>query len=484
MERKSVSGSVWLTEADFSVSKAELDRLVSRRELFRCDTFYCTPYLATCENEIAKNVMRLMLTPHKVYSDKVLDSLINDGEILFNQKLHFQQRNAVKMACNNMFSILTGGPGTGKTTVMKMMVYVMRRLMDNPQICITAPTGKASHRIMENTGECAFTLHKKLAISKKKKDPDFFDGDILFVDEASMIDTELASKLFIALRTGKRLIFAGDIDQLPSVGPGCVLRDLIRSKVVPVTMLTHTFRQDSESGLMTNIINIREGNLNLVNADDFVLKFVDGRTNFQIEQEVLSLYLDEVKKYGKDGVVVLIPYRRTKICSNRISEVIQQVINPGNGYVYESQQNGTISFKKGDIVMQLENRDECSNGDVGEIIEVSKYGDLVVQYEDGIVQYGEDELEQLSLAYSMTIHKAQGSEYDSVILVILDQHANMLERNLIYTGVTRAKKTCNIVCQSNALKKSIQTVSAMERKTYLTEKLIYVRENYKLQYAV
>lgn len=483
MAEKSVSGSVWLTEKDYSLSKDELSSLVSQRKLFFCDNFYCSPYLATCENEIAKDVMRLLFAPHKVYTDELLDKIIDEGEERFHQKLHIQQRNAVKMACNNMFSVLTGGPGTGKTTVMKMMVFAMRRLFGNPDICFTAPTGKASRRIMESTGENAFTLHKRLALNPQKEDPDFFDGDVLFVDESSMIDTDLAAKLFRALKTGKRLVLAGDIDQLPSIGAGAVLRDMIRSKVIPVTMLTHTFRQASDSGLMSNIINIREGNTKLVQSDDFMLYNADGLSDEQIENGLVSLYCKEVQKYGKENVVILVPFRKSRVCSNSLSKAIQKIVNPTEGYTHHSTDNDVIDFRKGDLVMQLVNRTECANGDVGEITEINE--NLIrVSFADEEVEYSFDELDELALAYSMTIHKSQGSEYKSVILVILDQHDNMLERNLVYTGVTRAKQECHLIYQTKALKKSIETVNALERKTFLAEKLIYAREMLKLRCSV
>lgn len=472
-------GSVWFTAKELGLREEEISSLVSSKQLFYCDGYYANPILARCENEIAKNVLRLLMSPHMQYDDGVLNALITDGEDLYGQVLHAQQRNSIKMACNNLFSVVIGGPGTGKTTTIKIMAYVLRRLYGSYGICFAAPTGRAARRIYESIGEDACTLHKMLGLSKQKEDPDFFPGHTLIVDECSMIDTELASKLFQALVIGKRIVLVGDIDQLPSIGAGAVLRDLVRSSVIPVTMLTHTFRQASCSGLLANITKIKKGATKLVQMDDFLLHCVDGISNKNLIHKIVNCYQEEVRTYGKENVIVLVPYRKSGMCSNLLNKEIQAHVNPGKGYAHNSLDNGWIDFRKGDFVMQLENRAECANGDVGLITEINE--SIAVKYTDCTVFYPPEEWDQIVLAYAMTIHKSQGSEYKSVITVLLDEHKTMLERNLLYTGVTRAKQKHTLFYNSNALIKSIQTKNSINRKTFLTEKLIFVREQYRLQ---
>ena len=229
------------------------------------------------------------------------------------EKLHEHQVDGVIMVVNNNFSVLTGGPGTGKTTVLSAITYVLRKLNDKVKIVFTAPTGKAARRISESTGENASTLHKKLGIGYQETEGEPFYEDVLFIDESSMNDTSLTATLSKAMMNGRKIVFIGDVNQLPSVGNGAVLRDLIASNVVPVTMLTHTFRQDNSSCLYANICNVREGKPVFKDGKDFHPMLLDENCTEQEAMKTLqNIYAKEIEKYGKENVVVLLPYRKKR----------------------------------------------------------------------------------------------------------------------------------------------------------------------------
>lgn len=496
------TGSTWILESDL---EAEMSRtntgtmydihlgvknnfLVSYK-LGNGMTAYSTKHFHDAENAVATNVMRLQFVkPCKKYSDWIIDKFIDEFEKTENEgrKLHFHQRDAVKMVCNNNFSVLTGGPGTGKTTVLSAITYCLRALKPEIKIVFTAPTGKAARRVSESTGEHSSTVHKKLGIGYHSSKAEYFYEDVLFIDEASMNDIELSSILMNAIPDGRKVVFVGDVDQLPSVGPGAVLKDLISSDVIPVTMLTHTFRQDNSSVLYQNICNIRNGKPEFINGEDFHSILLPlGKQDMAALSLVLKTYQEEVKKYGADQVVVLIPYRKNGFCSNAINNKLQLIVNQNrSGYrYYNSADKNTLYFMQDDLVMQLENRIECSNGDVGTIISSTEKG-IKVKYTDTTVSYAPSELSQLALAYSMTIHKSQGSEYKSVIMCILDNHQAMLQRNLLYTGITRAKKNCTVIYQQQAFETACATIADAKRFTMLREKLKDLRAQYKVVYGI
>lgn len=471
MNNANLSGSVWYPEK----------MVENTRDSVHYRGYCTTRFHAENENTIAQNIVRLYLSPHKTYPDTILDKYIEEGEAEYKQKLHPKQKAAIKMFCKNMVAVLTGGPGTGKTTVLKLTVYVLRKLMPKTEIAFAAPTAKAAKVISAATGEQAFTLHKRLALSYDKEDPDFFSGDILFVDESSMLDNALASKLTRALVSGKRLFFVGDTAQLPSVGEGAVLRDIINSRCIPVTQLTKTFRQSSDSGLLENISLIREGKF-LVPKDDFILISEDQKKEQDIIEDMVSCYEKECLRWGKENVCMILPYRKKGICSDLLNRIIQERTNNRPGLQIETP-DGEICFRLGDFVMQLTNRAECSNGDTGKVVAVTDYS-ITVEYEDSCVQYAIDELQQLTLAYAITVHKSQGSEYASVIMGVFNSHENMLAKNLLYTGITRAKKKCTLFYQTKALQKAISTETSADRKTFLAEKIIYAREQIKMRYGI
>ena len=273
----------------------------------------------------------------------------------------------------------------------------------------------------------------------------------------------------------------GDVDQLPSVGIGAVLRDMIRSLVIPTTMLTHTFRQDNSSVLFQNIQLVRNGQDNLVKGNDFEpVVLPNGDVSQDCVKRILDSFVKGVKEYGLEQTVVLLPYRRNGVCSNLLNNEIQKIVNPkGKGMKHKDKDGNVRIFRLNDPVMQLENRAEIVNGDVGKVVEVNDMS-LKVQYSDCTVLYHYRELDQLTLAYAMSIHKSQGSEYKYVIMALLDSHTAMLQRNLIYTGITHAKTKCTVFYQKKALKKAVTTIAEDSRTTQLTEMLITLHTEYEL----
>lgn len=487
-----LTGSTWVSKDDLECyckkKNISIERVITDKNVINYKHYYTTRSVAQAENDIAINVMSLLhCSPVKRTKEKIIENIVHQFEEEKNEgrKLHYRQIDAVKMVVNNSFSVLTGGPGTGKTTVLTAIAYTLRQLKKDIQIAYTAPTGKAARRITESTGEMATTLNKKLGLGHKADNSSSvinIEEDVLFIDESSMTDNALAACLFKAIKGGMRVVFVGDVNQLPSVGIGAVLRDLIASEVVPVTMLTHTFRQDNTSVLFENINKCKHGDANLVEGKDFKPIKLNNSSDIENDaiRKILEAYVEDVKKYGIENVVVLMPYRRTGVCSNVLNKKMQRVVNKKDvGYQYTDKDENTMYFCKDDFVMQLENREECANGDVGKVIHVSEKG-VDVQYVDGIVHYNGDELYQITLAYAMSIHKSQGSEYASVIMCVLKSHKKMLQRNLVYTGITRAKKKCTIIYEQEALEKALNTIAEESRKTFLAEKLKALAMKYQI----
>lgn len=504
------TGSTWATLSSLQDAllkkgvKISIAELEQDKKLFVRDGYVTLPHINKQEDDIAYNAMRLLLFPLverkfglcniKRYSDDYINRLIEryENEVNKGMKLHYHQKDAVRMVINNYLSVVTGGPGTGKTTVLSCITFVLREIDKQTRIKFTAPTGKAARRISESTGEYASTTQKEFGITPDETNALMFDGDVLFIDEISMADNETLSKVLKAIPTRKRVVFVGDIDQLPSVGIGACLRDLIASYIIPKTMLTHTFRQDNSSKLFANISNIKKGSYDIVEGDDYhTYKISDSLSDKEAENEafkkIMEIYKKEVEKYGVENVVVLLPYRVKGLCSNRVTVRLQRVANKKDSSakcIKRTTPDGLdIYYAEDDYVMQLENRTECANGEIGKVVKVSIDG-LDVSFNGNIVHYEIGELDQLILAYSMTIHKSQGSEYKSVIIALLNEHQAMLQRNLLYTGVTRAKKECHLIYQEKAYKTAVSTIADKCRLTMLTKKIEIVCKKYLAAYGI
>ncbi len=397
--------------------------------------------------------------------DERIPLLIKRYEQENNLQLDEVQKQAVVNICSNYFSILTGGPGTGKTSVLKCVLFCIEQLAilnkRKENICLIAPTGKAARRMTEATGRHATTILGKIKYDPINQKPlNIISDDWVFVDESSMLDTETMYWLTQVLNGKCHLCLVGDTQQLPSVGKGSILRDLIQSRVIPCVNLTKTFRQKEGSTLLKNINIVREG---------FLKPFVDGSDflHFEKYDGFLGLYYSEVKKRGLDNVCILSPTRKAgTYSSERLNHVIQTNLNATSaGVKAKVERDGrdlTIPFRLNDPVMQLMNR-EVANGEVGKIVDLNP---IRVKFTDTEIEYYGDDLYQLDLAYAISIHKSQGSEYESVFTLCTDE--GNLDRNMIYTAITRAKKQCNCFGKRSLIKEACQKQTSLERLTGLS----------------
>ncbi|MBO5620100.1 MAG: AAA family ATPase [Butyrivibrio sp.] len=471
--------------------KRSFDGGVKRKVLVEEKGYYTLPAIAKQEKEIAKYaVIRAHYNEdvRTIYPKEFIDLFIGFFEDEEKIKLDEWQKEAVYEAVNNNLFILTGGPGTGKTTTLKCILYCFEHIHKTKDIIFTAPTGKAARRITESVGRPACTVAKALGLKDENSVPKKLNHSCMIVDEISMLDTATAHALFSALSLDTALILVGDVDQLPSVGYGSILRDLIDAGL-PCTKLEKTFRQASESGLFANIEGIKSGlHAGFEERDDF--KVLKAKNTSEAKDIMVMNFLDATKKYGLDNVVCLTPYRRKgDACAIKLNSILQDIINPAkegslcasytteeeDGYRYDTV------LRVGDPVMQLVNAEKVANGDVGTVCEIDKENQRVrVKFIDCTVSYGLNQLSQLSLAYAMSVHKSQGSEYKCVVTSALSDDLKMLSRNTIYTAVTRAKKECIVVTNGDAAKKACERESGYERITRLCQEIEFQEARYEL----
>lgn len=437
--------------------------------LFRAKT-------AQAEAHLASMVKRQLISG-KTYSYNDLDQELLQEEGKLHIRLAPEQKEAVKMALSSGLSIVTGGPGTGKTLIQKAILDIYRRNNPGKEICCCAPTGRAARRMEQSTGYPASTVHKALGIlagdDGEYGAPEVLDADLVLVDEVSMLDIYLAGHLFDALKCGCQVVLIGDADQLPSVGPGAVLKELIASGKIPVARLDRVYRQSAGSRIAANARLIRHGSVGLEYGSDF--EFIDSASISESAQIIADLYLQEIGRYGVDNVALLSPFRqKTETGVNALNEVLRDKVNPpakGKAEVAK----GSRLFRVGDKVMQNRNHEDISNGDIGYIVGIYRSGEectVRVDFGDGrVADYDTSDLDMLDLGYALTIHKSQGSEYKSVIINLQCAHAVMLTRPLIYTAITRGKEKVIIVGERKALCISIRRTDTDQRGTCLAKRL-------------
>lgn len=383
---------------------------------------------------------------------------------------------AIRQAVNSKVMVLTGGPGTGKTTTTQGIIAALKTM--GYSILLAAPTGRAAKRMSEATGMEAKTIHRLLeynpADGYKRNDENPLEGDVLIVDECSMIDILLMNNLVKALPETMHLILVGDIDQLPSVGAGNVLRDIIDSERVPVVRLTRIFRQAQTSRIVMSAHAINEGKFpDISNGKDTDFFFIKNDDADAVATAIVDLVKNRLPKgyhMPLSKIQVLTPMQRGVVGSANLNLILQEALNPTK----EGLSRGGYNFRKGDRVMQIRNNydKEVFNGDLGYIESVNQEDrTLMVNFEERLVEYEVSELDELSLAYATTIHKAQGSEYPIVVIPVLMKHYVMLQRNLIYTGITRAKKVCVLIGSTKALAYAIHNLTVSNRNTKLKERL-------------
>ncbi len=430
------------------------------------------------EKAVANRILKLLDHPskhsfdlHEVYTQLRAPQ---EGEIALNEA----QQKGIMSCLQHKVSVITGGPGTGKTTLIKKLLQVL----DQKHVAyrLAAPTGRAAKRMTEGTGKYAVTLHRLLEFNPQTmgfthNEQNALKLDFLIIDEASMIDIFLANSLLKAIPLAAHVIFIGDIDQLPSVGAGNFLNDLIKSEKAPTVRLKYIFRQAENSLITYNAHRINSGEFPAFKVPNTFqdYEFTKLESPETLEQELKKILHNKLKRYGikLNNTIVLSPMNRGTAGTGHINHYLQQILNP---HGKDSVSRMGTDFKTGDRVMQIRNNYDKNvfNGDIGTIESIDHKDKIVkVLYDKLLVTYEFLELEELVLAYAISIHKSQGSEFDGVIIPIFTQHFTLLQRNLIYTALTRAKKFCVIIGQTRALAIAIRNNKGTARNTFLTEYL-------------
>jgi len=454
----------------------QIDALIASDQIERHETFLYLPYLRAAEQSIAANVKSLAALP------AAYPSINEDAALAWVMKktgkeLADSQQRAVREALRHRLLIITGGPGVGKTTILRSILLILQS--KQIKLVLAAPTGRAAKRLTESTGLEAKTLHRLLEYQgegqwgRHRGKP--LAGHLFVVDEASMIDAPLMAQFLSALPDGAHLLIVGDADQLPSVGPGMVLHDLIASDNVPCVKLTEIFRQAASSRIITSAHAINRGqvpDLKPSRSSDFF--FLQESEPEEIKHTLVELaHTRLVTKYGLDpirDIQVLTPMNRNLLGTISLNQSLQLALNPPNELKFEIERFG-VTFRVGDKVIQTHNNydKEVFNGDIGHIVTIDADPVKVhVRYDaDRLVEYEPGELDELQLAYALSIHKSQGSEFPCVIIPVSTQHYVLLERSLIYTAITRAKKLCVLVGDERALSLAVSKQESRKRWTGL-----------------
>ena len=437
---------------------------------------YLAPFYYA-EIGVANQFLRLLSKSHDT-RDLDIDTSLAKLEDEMGIQFAAQQREAIHTALTERSMILTGGPGTGKTTTTVGMIRLFEE--DDRRIVLAAPTGRAAKRLSETTDREAKTIHRLLEFSfqdggfkRNRENP--LDTDVVIVDEMSMVDLVLMNKLMQAIPSGATLILIGDTDQLPSVGAGNVLTGLIESGKIPVVELTEIFRQARQSMIVSNAHLINSGEFpKLSGTNDRNFFFIEEEEPESCAKEIISLISERLPHHYDfdpiEDIQLLCPMRRGIIGSENLNKSLQDVLNP----ITEQAVRGWHLFRIGDKVMQIRNNYDYDvfNGDIGRILAIdSDENQVMIRFPDKLVAYDMADLNELVLAYATTIHKAQGSEYPAVVIPIHTQHYIMLQRNLLYTGITRAKELVVIVGTKQALGICIRNNRVTERNSYLAERL-------------
>ena len=456
----------------------ELDGMILNGSVVSMRDNIYHPAVFAQEDETASRIARLLAEERPPMKD--ISAVIETVRTELGLRTSGKQESAVRTAFLYNLSIITGSPGTGKTTVLKIILEVYRRLWPDNKIVLMAPTGRASRRMAESTGfEGACTLHSGLGLvseedeSSRNRKKDGLDADMVIVDEFSMVDMWLAGKFFPALKKGAKIILVGDPDQLPSVGAGNVFRELIQCGLVPVTVLDEIFRQAKDSLIAHNARFIHDGNTRLYYGNDFQFLLCDSQED--AAAAIIERYCQEIESNGIEHVQILSPFRTEGAASSdHLNAAIREIVNPFQS-TEDEVRIGPKTFRVGDRIMQTKNTDKVSNGDLGFIRYIDDTPDgkrIGLEFgENRSLEYSTEDLVNLDLAYATTIHKAMGSEYDIVLMPILKAHYIMLYRNLLYTGITRAKKRVVLAGEKSVLFMAIHKNEISRRNTLLGERI-------------
>lgn len=467
----------------FTILKERIDNGSLNTEVVGGETLIYPPYLYYAEKKVATRLLQLQQATEPLSEDNLslfIKVWEKDNQIQLAQK----QKEAIKACLHHGVLVLTGGPGTGKTTVIKGILSILKA--QGLKIRLAAPTGRAAKRLSETTGQKALTIHRLLEANNLAQDDnlqlgfskdidDQLDADVIILDEVSMVDIVLMHHFLNAVPDGCRIILVGDTDQLPAVGPGSVLKDIIRSQKIPAIRLDEIFRQAQTSMIIQNAHIINAGRLPDIRKQysDFV--FYELNDDTSITQKILDLCTKDLPHEGFDvlkDVQVLSPMHRFLCGVENLNLMLQEQLNPKKNQdelKYSSQ-----TFRVGDKVMHIRNNYQKNvfNGDIGFIQDINNEK-LTVDYFDHIVTYEKNELNELTLAYASSVHKSQGSEYKVVIIPLSTSHYIMLQRNLLYTAITRAKQKVIIIGSKKALMTAIQSNRTQKRYTLLAERLAH-----------
>lgn len=432
------------------------------------------------EVNVARRLLHLLHFPHLIKPPEDLDGAIAEAEAGQGISLSATQRQALTSMVSKKIVIITGGPGTGKTTLVKTFLAIAQKM--GRLVLLAAPTGRAAKKLSETTGQEAKTIHRLLEYAPvagrfKRDERNLLRGDVILVDEASMVDLILMNNLIKAIPVHASLVLVGDVDQLPSVGPGNVLRELIASGQIPVVRLTEIFRQSKESLIVTNAHRINNGQLPWQpreqdeSADFFFIEKEEPEEILELIKRLITKRIPE--RFGFDpidDIQAISPMHRGLVGAHNLNLELKKCLNPGGVEL----PFGNRTLREGDKVMQLRNNYELDifNGDIGRVQRIDREEQKVtVKFYDRLASIEFRDLDDLTLAYTITVHKSQGSEYPAVIMPLITQHYMMLQRNLVYTALTRAKKLMVIIGTKKALAMAIKNDMIERRFTNLKLRL-------------
>ena len=469
-----------LETEDEELIRPTIEELIAEQKLILedDDKIYLPPFYY-CEVGVANSIAELnsaSYTPSPEELEK-MDKIIAQTEAVNKVRYDEVQREAVRAALSNKVMVLTGGPGTGKTTTTAAIINIFEKL--GARIFLAAPTGRAAKRLSEATGREAKTVHRMLEIKppdgykKNKENP--LECEVLIVDEASMLDIVLTHNLLKAVKAGTTVILVGDVDQLPSVGAGNVLKDIIASGVVHTVALTRIFRQAMNSDIVKNAHQINAGYFpDISNKKDTDFFFQEELEPETAEQAIIKLCKTRLPSFYHvdplEDIQVLCPMTRGLVGSHNLNAALQEALNQNT----QTIKYGNTTYKLGDKVMQTRNNYDKNvfNGDIGKITGIDQEArSVTIRFDNLAVEYDVSDLDEVVLAYAVTVHKSQGSEYKIVVCPVMTQHYMLLQRNLIYTAVTRAKKAIVLVGTKKALGMAVSNNKSEKRKTLLARRL-------------
>lgn len=443
-------------------------KLINKDQLLQIDPLIFFKPFYLMERNIAEKLYHISTTGNPIFTSIDLDDAIDQLNQQFKINLADLQREAIKQLKYSKVMVITGGPGTGKTTLINSIIKIAKISLSqigHTKIKLAAPTGRAAKRIAESSGAYSSTIHRMLEFDPvhggfKYNDNNYLKCDLMVLDEASMIDIKIMNAIIKALPHTVTLVIVGDIDQLPSIGPGQVLNDIINSDVVTTIKLNQVFRQAKHSKIITNAHIINSGKIPLLNQSDHQsdFEFISVEDDIQALDELKRVMTDQSQEMVAD-VQILTPMQKGSVGVKAINPLLQILLNK-SGMDQPGIEHFGIKYCIGDKVLQTENNYNKGvfNGDIGFITSIDQEeGEVVINFDGFDVIYDISELDQITLAYAITIHKSQGSEYHTVIMPILTQHFIMLNKNLLYTGITRAKKRLILIGQKRAIAMAIKS---------------------------